>query len=63
MSMPSSESGGYNRETFETDLANLIDRARTAGVDLRGGYDVRRADDGTVDYTVEISAVKRPLSE
>ena len=63
MSKKSSESGGYNRETFETDLETLIDRARTAGVDLRGGYDVRRTDDGAVDYTVEISAVTRPPSE
>lgn len=55
--------GDFDRASFETDLAALITRARTADIDPRGAYDVRTAEDGTGDYTVEISAVKRPSSE
>lgn len=63
--MTASESpvdGGSDRAVFETDLTALINQARNADVDLRGAYDVK-GDDGTVEYTVEISAVKRPSAE
>lgn len=47
----------FNRDTFETELAELVDHARETGVDLRGAYDARSADDTVPDYTIEISAV------
>ena len=47
----------FDRETFQTELAELIDHAREAGVDPRGGYDVRTAQPEHTDYTIEITEV------
>lgn len=51
-----SSRGGYDRDAFETELAALVKRVRTAGVDMEGGYDVR-ADDESPDYTIEVFEV------
>ena len=47
----------FDRETFQIELAELIDHAREAGVDLRGAYDVRTPQPEHADYTVEVTEV------
>ena len=47
----------FDRETFQIELAELIDHAREAGVDLRGAYDVHTTQPEHADYTVEITEV------
>lgn len=50
-----------SRAAFRADLEALVARARDAGVDLQGAYDVRSPAAEQPDYTVEISAIaKRP---
>lgn len=46
-----------DRETFETELAALVEHAREAGVDIEGAYDCRAPQTDHPDYTVEISAL------
>lgn len=47
----------FDRETFERELAELIDHARETGIDLRGAYNVRTPQPEHADYTIEISEV------
>ena len=47
----------FDRDIFQIELAELIDHAREAGVDLRGAYDVRTPQPDHADYTVEITEV------
>lgn len=44
------------RTEFATEFEALVARARDAGIDLQGAYDVRSPGDQP-DYTVEISEV------
>ena len=47
----------FDRETFQIELAELIDHARETGVDLRGAYDVRAPQPEHADYTIEITEI------
>lgn len=44
------------RADFAAELDALVTRAREAGVDLSGAYDVRSLD-GRPEYTIEISTI------
>lgn len=54
----SSDRTPTGRASFAAELEALVARARDAGVDLEGAYDVRSSD-GQPEYTVEISEVAR----
>ena len=45
-----------NRESFEAELAEVVQRAIENGVTVRGATDVRLQDE-RMDYTIEITEV------
>ena len=45
----------FDRDTFESDFAELIDHASEAGVDIVGGYEIRTPQPERADYAVEIT--------
>lgn len=59
---PPSPDEPFDRETFERELATIIDKARAAAVDIEGGYDVRTPRSEYPDYTVEITALTNSWS-
>lgn len=45
---------------FHDALAALVTTAAANDVDLKGGWDVRTADAGQADWTVEITEIAEP---
>ena len=56
---PDSADEPFDRETFQLELAKLIDHAREAGVDIKGAYGVRSPHSEHPDYTVEITEIAK----
>ena len=52
----------FDRERFEAELSDLVDHARSARIDVEGGYDVRVPQNDRADYTIEISRTASSLS-
>ena len=56
---PSAADEPFDQDTFETELAELIDHACECAVDIRGGYDVCVPRPTQPNYTVEITEITK----
>ena len=54
---PLSADESFDRDSFRTELAELIDHSREANADIEGAYDVRSPRPGDTDYTIEITEI------